>query len=126
MLSDTAFQAGLADAMDQPPLDLDAVAGSKAHATYKQVVEMFKKQVFLGPSPEARNPKVAQVIGAMSPVEPGLGAIIQGAFSGQVTDLKGALARLSDGTNAAREAAIAKEFENWSRGKDFTAADYKK
>lgn len=136
LLAGKDYQSGLANAMDQPPLDLDAVADSQAHETYKQVIEMFKKQVFLGPSPEARNPKVSQAIGAMAPVEPGLGAIIQGVFSGQVTDVKGALSKLSDGTNAAREAAIAKsggavtaadwKFENWTRGKDFTTEDYKK
>lgn len=135
-LTGKEYQAGLANAMDQPPLDLDAVAGSQAHETYKQVVEMFKKQVFLGPSPEARNAKVSQAIGAMAPVEPGLGAIIQGVFSGQVKDVKGALARLSDGMNSAREAAIAKssggvsaadwKFDSWTRGKDFTAEDYRK
>ncbi len=135
-LTSKDYQAGLANAMDQPPLDLDAVAGSQAHATYKQVVELFKKQVFLGPSPEARNGRVSQAIGAMSPVEPGLGAIIQGVFSGQVKDVKGALAKLSDGTNSARDAAIAKsngevkgadwKFDNWTRGKDYTSEDYGK
>jgi multiple sugar transport system substrate-binding protein len=136
MMTQSDYQSGLANAMDQPPLDLDAVAGSQAHDTYKKVIEMFKKQVFLGPTPEARNPKVTQVIGAMQPVEPGLGAIIQGVFSGQVKDLKGALKKLSDDTNAAREAALKKvggglsasdwAFPDWTPGKDFTAADYKK
>lgn len=136
LLTGKDYQSGLANAMDQPPLDLAAVAGSQAHETYKQVIEMFKKQVFLGPTPEARNPKVSQAIGAMSPVEPGLGAIIQGVFSGQVKDIKSALTKLSDDTNAAREAAIGKsggavspadwKFENWTRGKDYTSEDYPK
>lgn len=129
------YQSGLAEAMDGPPLDLDAVADSNAHETFKQAMKMFKDQVFLGPSPEARNPKVSAVIGAMADVQPDLGAIVQGAFSGQVKDVKGALAKLSDDTNAAREAAIAKvgngvtaadwKFDNWTPGTDYSTDKYK-
>ena len=128
------YQTGLAAAMDQPPLDLEAVAGSEAHPTYKQCVEFFMDQVFLGPSPLVRNPLVAEVQGAMTPVEPDLGAIVQGAFSGQVSDLRGALRQLSDQMTAARDAAVAEvggdvsvadwAFPDWQPGEDFPAEAY--
>lgn len=128
------YQTGLAAAMDQPPLDLDAVAGSDAHDTYKRAVEMYGEQVFLGPTPQARNPLVSQVVANMAPVEPGLGAIIQGAFSGQVTDVRGRLRALSDGMSKAREAALSEvggdvsveawAFPDWTAGQDFGPERY--
>lgn len=128
------YQSGLAAAMDQPPVNIEAVADSDAHATYKQCVELFMEQVFVGPAPSARNPLVSQVLGSMAPVEPGLGAIVQGAFSGQVTDIEGALRQLSDAMIASRDAAIAQvggdvsvadfAFENWEQGTDFGPEAY--
>ncbi|GAA5136888.1 hypothetical protein GCM10023320_68750 [Pseudonocardia adelaidensis] len=125
------YQRGLAAAMDQPPLDLGVVAGSDAHPTYKRCVQLFGEQVFLGPAVTGRNPRVAAVLGAMKPVEPGLGAIIQGIASEQVTDVRGRLRRLSDEWTAARDAAIAEvgggvstadwAFPDWRRGEDYTA-----
>lgn len=130
------YQAGLATAMDQPPLDAAAVASSDAHASYKKAIEMFEKQVFIGPTPFARNPLVIQVEAAMKPVEPGLGQIVQGAFTGQVSDVRGALRKLSDGKTKAREEAIAKvggdvsaddwAFPNWKAGEDFGPELYDK
>lgn len=134
-LTSQDYQAGLAAAMDQPPLDLDAVAGSSAHPTYQKLVTFFAKQVFLGPSAEATDPKVSQVVAATKQVEPTLGTIVQGVFSGQINDVTGALRKLSDDSTAARKAAIASvagapadawKFPKWVRGKDFTAADYPK
>lgn len=125
------YQSGLAAAMDQPPLDPAVVAASDAHPTYKRCVQIFGEQVFVGPAAQARNPLVSQVQGAMTPVEPGLGAIVQGVASGQVTDVRGTLQQLSDAMAAARDAAIAQvgqgvgvadwAFPDWKRGQDFTA-----
>lgn len=123
------YQRGLAAAMDQPPLDLGVVAGSDAHPTYKRCIEMFGEHVFLGPAVTARNPRVAEVLAAMKPVEPGLGEIVQGITSGQITDARGRLRQLSDDTAAARDAAIAEvgggvsaadwAFPAWRRGEDY-------
>lgn len=128
------YQQGLASAMDQPPLDLASVASSDAHDTYKQSIEMYSEQVFLGPTPLARNPLVAQVEAAMTLPEPGLGAIVQGVFSGQVDDVRGALQTLSDATTQAREAAIGEvggdisaedwAFPDWVAGVDYGPERY--
>lgn len=127
------YQTALAVAMDQPPLDLDAVAGSDAHETYKQAIEKFKAEVFLGPTPQARE-GVTAVEAAMPPSEPGLGGIVQGVFSGQVKDVRGALRKLSDDRTKAREAAIKKvggpatveswAFPDWKPGEDFGPERY--
>jgi multiple sugar transport system substrate-binding protein len=124
------YQRGLGAAMDQPPLDLGAVADSDAHPTYKHCIEMFAEQVFLGPAATARNPRVAQVNAAMDQVEPGLGVLVQGITSGQITDVRGRLRQLSDDSAAARDAAIAEvggvstddwAFPDWRRGEDYSA-----
>lgn len=127
------YQTALAVAMDQPPLDLDAVADSDAHETYKKAIELFKAEVFLGPTPQARE-GVTAVEAAMPPSEPGLGGIVQGVFSGQVKDVRGALKKLSDDRTKAREAAIKKvggpatveswAFPDWKAGEDFGPERY--
>lgn len=127
------YQAGLANAMDQPPLDLAAVASSDAHPTYKQAIEFFADQVSIAPAPQARK-GVPAAEAAMGTIEPGLGQIVQGAFSGQVTDVRGALKKLSDQLTQAREEAVAKvgdglgvdawAFPDWKPGTDFDAAGY--
>jgi multiple sugar transport system substrate-binding protein len=130
LLVSADYQRGLAAAMDQPPLDLGVVAGSDAHPTYQRCVRMFAEHVFVGPAVTARNPRVAAVHAAMKPVEPGLGTIIQGIASEQVTDVRGRLRRLSDEWTAARDAAIAEvggvsaadwAFPEWRRGEDYAA-----
>lgn len=126
------YRTGQAEAMDAAPIDLDAVAGSNAHATYKQCCAWYKSYGFLGPSPVGRNPKVADVTASAKPVEPDLGAIVQGVMSGDVKDIKGALKTYSDGLESSREAAIKAKgggkvsvddwaFPDWQRGKDYTA-----
>jgi multiple sugar transport system substrate-binding protein len=117
--------------MDQPPLDLGVVPDSDAHPTYKRCIQMFAEHVFVGPAVTARNPLTAQVHAAMTPVEPGLGTIIQGIASGQVTDVRGRLRQLSDEWTAARDAAIAEvgggvgpadwAYPGWRRGEDYDA-----
>ncbi|MEJ5943714.1 extracellular solute-binding protein [Pseudokineococcus basanitobsidens] len=129
------YQSGLAAAMDQPPLDLSTVEGSDAHPSYQQAVAYYQEQVFLGPTPQAKNPLVGQVEARMRAVEPGLGAIVQGVFSGQVGDVRGALRQLSDQMTTTRQAAIDEvggdvgvgdwSFPRWSAGQDFTAEDYR-
>jgi multiple sugar transport system substrate-binding protein len=131
LLVSREYQSGLAAAMDQPPLDPAVVAASDAHPSYKRCIQLFGEQVFIGPAAPARNPLVSQVQGVMTPVEPDLGAIVQGVASGQVTDVRGALRQLSDAMAAARDAAIAKvgqgisvadwSFPGWQRGQDYTA-----
>ncbi|HEY9291379.1 MAG TPA: ABC transporter substrate-binding protein [Microlunatus sp.] len=126
------FRVGQAEAMDNGPIDLSVVQTSKAHPTYKQCCAWFESHGRLGPSAIARNPEVAKVEAKLKTVKPDLGAIVQGVFSGDVSDVKTTLKRLSDDSEKAREAAItaagsrltgdAWAFTDWTRGEDYQAS----
>lgn len=126
-LSGRQFQQGLAARMDQPPIDASSVATSDALDVYKKLVGYFTEQVHLAPDPVSR-PAVAKVVGAMKPVTPALGDIVQGVFAGQIDDARGALRGLSQAMTTAREAAIRSTrsdvtqqdwaFPDWQRGVD--------
>jgi len=127
------YRKGQAEAMDAAPIDLDIVAGSKAHPTYKQCCAWYAEHGYLGPSAVARKPEVATVLAAMKPVQPDLGTVVQGAMSGDVSDLRGTLKKLTDGLSAARDTAIATKgggtvsaadwaFPDWQRGTDYAVS----
>lgn len=131
------YYIGLAERMDQPPLDLSAVAQADVHPTYQRAMELYEERVRLAPSPIVRNPAVAQVNARMKDVHPDLGEIVQGVFSGDVTDYKTALQTFNDQMTAERDAAIAAVaaegvevsiddwvFADWTPGEDFTSDKY--
>ncbi len=126
------IQKEMAEAMDAIPLDIASVADSDAHPTYKRAAEIFTRQVVLAPNPVARNPEVADVLSEMSPITPGLGEIVQGVFSGQVSDIRGTLRTLNDRLSTERERAAGVVagrggkasladwvFEDWRPGTDY-------
>ncbi|SDT47607.1 ABC transporter substrate-binding protein [Microlunatus soli] len=125
------FRIGQAEAMDGGPIDLSVVPDSDAHPTFKQCCAWYEQFGKLAPSAVARNPEVARVDAKAKDVKPDLGAIVQGAFSGDVTDLPAALKKLSDDSERSREAAIkaagskvgtdAWAFPDWVRGQDYTS-----
>jgi multiple sugar transport system substrate-binding protein len=131
------YYVGLAERMDQPPLDLTAVEQADVHPTYQRAMELYQERVRLSPSAIARNPIVSQVNSKMKDVHPNLGEIAQGAFSGDVTDIKAALTTFNDQMTAERDAAIAAVqaeggevtvedwiFADWVAGEDFTSDKY--
>lgn len=131
------FQVGLAERMDQPPLDSTAVSRANVHPTYAKSIEIFDQQVRLAPSPSVRNPAVTEVLARMTDVRPNLGEILQGAISGDVTDIRATLQDYADKMSAARETAIAAAqeagfevsqddwvFDNWEPGQDYTTEFY--
>lgn len=133
-----AYYVGLAERMDQPPLDLSAIDRASVHPTYKAVIEGFKKTVRLAPEPLIKNPNVAQVYAEMKPVSPGLGEIVQGVMGGAVTNVQATLQQYSDKLTAERDRALkaVKDkgvqvslddwvFPNWKAGEDYTAEKYK-
>ncbi|MFW6599501.1 hypothetical protein ACQBAU_11260 [Propionibacteriaceae bacterium Y2011] len=125
------FQIGQAEAVDAGPANLAAVAESNAHPTFKQCCRWYESFSKLGPSAVVRNPEVARVNAKMKAVKPDLGAIVQGAFSGDVADVRAELTKLSDASEKAREAAIkatgdsvaadAWAFPDWRHGEDYVA-----
>jgi multiple sugar transport system substrate-binding protein len=138
MFTSDAYYVGLAERMDQPPLDLTAVDRANVHPTYKTVIDGFKKVVRLSPEPLIKNPNVAQVYAEMKPVTPGLGEIVQGVMGGVVSNVQATLQQYSDKLTAERDRAlkVVKDkgvqvslddwiFPNWQPGQDYTTDRYK-
>lgn len=139
LLTTKDYYIGLAEQMDQPPLDLSAVDNANVHPSYKRAIKLFQEIVRLAPEPLVKNPEVAQVLAEMRDIHPNIGEIVQGAFSGQVKDYQSALKQYSDKLSTERERALkvvqgkgAKvslddwKFSNWQPGKDYTAEMYQK
>lgn len=127
----------LAGWMPQPPLDLSAVDKSTAYPSWKKLVGWMAKQVFLAPSPVVGNIEVTKAEAESNDVKPGLGDIVQGALSGDVTNVRRALKELSDKASAARESAVRTArargakvslddyaFPNWRPGTDYPSDQY--
>ena len=136
-LTTPEYYVGLAERMDQPPLDLTAVDRAEVHPTYRRAVALFQERVRLAPSPVVKNPAVADVLAEMAEVHPNLGEIAQGAFSGDVTDYRAALTEYAGKLSAERERAIGVVqgrggqvslddwvFPNWDPAQDYTDAFY--
>ncbi len=132
-----AFYVKLAERMDQPPLDLEAVARANVDPTYKAVIAGYKDGVRLAPEPVIRNADIGKVYAEMKTVEPSLGEIIQGAFAGSFDDPAPVLQQFSDDMTAERDRAIGVVnqnggkasvddwvFANWSPDKDYTPDMY--
>jgi len=131
------YYVGLAEQMDQPPLDLSAVEGADVHPTYRAALGFFQEMVRLAPSPVVKNANVSQVLAEMRDISPGLGEIVQGVFSGALSDYRGALTDYTEQMTAERERALGVVqargvevslddwvFPNWQPGEDYTPEDY--
>lgn len=127
------YQMGLAEAMDQPPINLDVVAQADVIEPYAQIVEDFQERVFRAPEPVVRNVEVTEALANTTPVAPHLGDIIQGYLGGDITDLKGELEALNQRMEADLTQAIEKAqaegadvsrddwaFPDWVPGEDYT------
>jgi len=127
------YQRALAEAMDQPPLNLDTVAKADVIEPYRTLIADFKKRVFRAPQPQVRKAEVSKALALTTPIAPHLGDLIQGYLGGNITNLKGELVKLSDKFSRDLDSAIKKanakgadvsradfEFSDWKRGKDYT------
>ncbi len=133
-----SYYEDLARAQDQPPLDLSAIDKvSDVLPSYKKVNKIYAQKVRIAPVPEIRNPAVSDVIADMVQVHPNIGEILQGLFSGQITDIQKALDDYNNAMTSARADAIkavqAKGekvsiqdwvFPNWDPTKNYTPDMY--
>ena len=123
-----------ADAPIFPSASQNAQLDSQA----RKAQALFDQQMRLGPEPAVRNPDVAQVSLELKGLQPNFGQVVQGLYTGQLKDPKGAMQDLKDRSEAelqrAIKAAQAKgakvsrddwKFANWDPTKDFTQDDYK-
>jgi ABC-type glycerol-3-phosphate transport system substrate-binding protein len=131
------YNVAIADAMAQPPYDLSAIEKSKAIEPWRRLIDHYQEVVFISPQAALRNRAVQEVAANSKDVKPGLGEIVQGVFSGDVTDIRGELKKLSDKSSADREQALKKAkadgaevslddyaFPDWQPRTDFTAEMY--
>lgn len=129
----TDYFGRLAAMMGRPPLLLDAVKTADVLPAYRQAQEWNGKQVHLGPVASIRNPAVVAVTSESRQVKPNFGDIVDGLFSGQITNAKQALTKLDSALSKERDRAIAAAakkgskatpqdwaFPDWQPGKDYT------
>lgn len=127
------YQSALAEAMDQPPINLDVVADSDVIEPYAWLISDFQERVFRAPQPVVRNLDVARAQSLVTQVSTTLGDIIQGYLGGDVSDLRQELVNLNDENNRILDSAIERasedgadvsrsdwEFPDWERGVDYT------
>lgn len=132
------YYVDIAKGMAQPPLDLSVIDETELHPAWRKLVNWYAEQVFLAPVPVVGNPEIELANAETKPVQPDLGTIVQGMFSGDVTDVRGALKQLSDRTTRERERSVAAArrkganvelddwaFPNWRPRQDFTAEMYR-
>lgn len=116
----------------------DSVGSDVIDAPNRAALKIFDETVRMAPSPLIRNPQTEKVEVALVAVKPNLGQVVQGILTGQLPDPAKALKQLSDRSEAALDAAIAKaksqgaevsrddwKFPNWDPSKDYGDADYK-
>lgn len=102
------YYIGLAEAQDQPPLDVSAVAKADVDPTYVEVCDMFGRTMAYKPNPVLRNVEVAKVAAEMKEIHPNPAEILQGYCSGSISDWKSELIKYNDAITKERDRAIAK------------------
>jgi len=103
----------------------------------RKVNTLFDQQMRLGPSPSVRNPDVEKVNLERKTVTPDFGSVVQGIYTGQISDAKKAMQDLKDRSDKeldraikaaqAKGAKVSRDdyvFPNWDPTKDYTTADY--
>ncbi|MDQ3655864.1 MAG: extracellular solute-binding protein [Chloroflexota bacterium] len=136
-------QTALASITGGFPLALSETARQKAGESggidprMTQAYALFEEQVRTAPDPRARNSAVEQVYLELQTLTPNFGEVVQGLFTGQLSDAQGALQDLQDRSEAELERAIKAAqdkgadvsrddwvFPNWDPTQDYTAEDY--
>jgi multiple sugar transport system substrate-binding protein len=97
----------------------------------------FEQIMRIRPEPAARNPDVSLVLQEQRAITPNFGTVIQGLFTGQVSDPRTAMQDLQDRSEAELDRAITAAqangaqisrddytFPNWEPTQDYTQADY--
>jgi len=103
----------------------------------RRAFAMFEQTMRLGPDPGVRNPEIDKVTLEKKALTPNFGAVVQGIYTGQITDTKKAMKDLQDRSEAeldraikaaqAKGAKVTRDdwvFPNWDPMKDYTDADY--
>lgn len=128
-----ASVVGVAD----PPHFPEALEVTNLDPLSRQALDLFDQQIRLAPDPRVRNPDVTEILLEFQPITPSFGEVVQGLFTGQLTDPRAAMRDLQDrnerelerATEAARAkgAEVSRDdfvFPNWDPTRNYTEADY--
>lgn len=102
------YYIGLAENMDQPPLDLSVVEKANVHPTYIEACNLFAETMGYRPDPILKNINIAKVNVEMKDIHPNPAEILQGYYAGAVKDWKSELIKYNDAMTAERDRAIKK------------------
>jgi multiple sugar transport system substrate-binding protein len=127
----------LANKMDQPPLKLAIVKQADVHPLYIDVINIFERTMAYEPNPLLKNPAVGEVYAEMREIHPNPAEILQGYYSGALTDWRGELVKYNTAMTNERDRAIQRaqdkgfavsiddwKFDNWSYGINYTTDKY--
>lgn len=107
-LLDDDYAVALANAMDQPPLNTEAIAkADKVVPVYVEGCNIMANEVGYYPEPMVRNPDVAEVYAELMTITPNVGDIYVGYVTGSITDWETALDEYTAQMDAELDRAIA-------------------
>lgn len=131
------YAVQLAGAMDQPPLNTEAIEKADVAAVYVEGCKIMDSQMGYYPEPQVRNPEVADVYAELTDITPNIGDIYVGYVTGAIGDWETALDEYNQamndeldraiemcqsmGSNVSREDWI---FPNYVQGESYTADKY--
>ena len=131
------YQAKIANVMDQPPFNVNALKVANVHPSYIEGVQIFTEHMATAPYPALRNPNVLKVSSSMKTITPSPCQILQGYFSGALKDWETALHKYNEQITAERNDAIKKAnskgvevslndwiFPNFVYGENYTSDKY--
>jgi multiple sugar transport system substrate-binding protein len=105
-LLDDDYAVQLASAMDQPPLNTDAIEQADVADVYVEGCNIMASQMVYYPEPMVRNPEVADVYAELMEITPNIGDIYVGYVTGALTDWESALDEYNQAMNDELDRAI--------------------
>ena len=119
------------------PILPEAIEDADLSPRARQAVEIFNRQVRVGPNPLVRNPETSEVALELRTPEPSFAQVVQGLYTGQLTDVRAEMESLQERYTAELERAIAVAqerganvsrddwvFPNWNPEVDYGIEDY--
>lgn len=120
-----------------PPNFPQVIEQAQVDPRARKALGIFNQTMHLAPSPNVRNPDWSQAELEKKTLSPDFGQVLQGVFTGQVSDAKKAMQDLKDRADKeldrslkaaqAKGAKVSRDdlaFPNWDPTKDYTDADY--
>ncbi|MGI8687947.1 MAG: ABC transporter substrate-binding protein [Thermomicrobiales bacterium] len=120
-----------------PPNFPQVIEQAQVDPRDRKALGIFNQTMHLAPSPNVRNPDWSQADLEKKTLSPDFGQVLQGVFTGQVSDAKKAMQDLKDRADKeldrslkaaqAKGAKVSRDdlaFPNWDPTKDYTDADY--